>query len=313
MPAERDSRRAGDNARGCGAAVPLGGVVGAVAQARSEPRTGRHSQARGRLARVLDWHIKRVAGEGKQPLANPLRMLPKHYSTYNEYERQKLDASEDKCVKVDHERDRRLEPGEYERIVAVLCGAKREDRERPLELPEGDALLDLFTLIVHTGLRLREAYSLRAEDVRLPERTLHVARSKTGKARDVPIVPAIFEMLARRGGSRHKDRRADTDFSMVVGRRRTRTKAGIDALKPSIRSRLRLCGLCGPSRARPATRGDMSLGAHARKKGSWMFRTEELMKITGHRNPVIFMRYVSLRGSDLAARLWQGESLGQSR
>lgn len=128
----------------------------------------------GAIARMLDWHLKREAEAGAQPLANPLRLLPKNYSAYNEHERMVLDGQEGKEAKVDVVRDRRLKDGEDAAIRAALSGVKREDRQRALKLPEGDALLNLYDLIVNTGLRLREAYRLRVSDVRLALRTIHI-------------------------------------------------------------------------------------------------------------------------------------------
>ncbi len=106
----------------------------------------------GALARMLDWHLKRVAESGAKPLANPLRLLPKNYSTYNEHERRMLENDPKKVVKRDVERDRRLADGEEARIVAVMNGEKRDDRERALLMPERQAMIDLFLLIVNTGL-----------------------------------------------------------------------------------------------------------------------------------------------------------------
>lgn len=152
----------------------------------------------GAMARMVDWYLKREAVDGTQPLANPFRLLPKNDSVYNEQVRSELAKDSSKSAKVDKARDRRLLSGEYERINEGLNGAKREDRERALELPDGKALSDLFCLIVDTGLRLREAYQLRVSDVRLHLRTLHIPASKTGAARDVPILPSLYPMLESR-------------------------------------------------------------------------------------------------------------------
>jgi integrase len=173
----------------------------------------------GTIARLLDWHLKREALDGQQPLANPLRLLPKNYSAYNDHERAVLNAGGTKQVKTDQSRDRRLHDGEDQAIRAALRGQKRDDRQRPLALPEGDALYDLYDTIVNSGLRLREAYSLRVEDVRLALRTIHVASSKTGAARDVPIIPAIYETLERRV-STVKGRGGEGAHFSVVERRR---------------------------------------------------------------------------------------------
>jgi integrase len=244
----------------------------------------------GALARALDWYLKRVAEEGKQPLATSLRMLPKNYSIYSAHERQTIEHDPKLRIKVDQERDWRLEPGEYERIVEVLKGAKREDRERPSGLPEGDALLGLFTLIVHTGLRLREAYTLRVEHVRLADRTIHLAHSTTGK-RDVPIVPAIFDILTQRVSSVKSlgdwapilpwwsGRDSEKELTLVSMRlSRAFARAFADAGSMNRREH----DLRHEARCRWVLMCDAN--------GAWMFRIKELMKITGHRNPVIFIR-----------------------
>jgi hypothetical protein len=40
------------------------------------------------------------------------------------------------------------------------------------------------------------------------------------------------------------------------------------------------------------------------KEGRWLYRPEEIRRITGHKNVQQFERYLSLRGRDLAERLW---------
>ena len=40
------------------------------------------------------------------------------------------------------------------------------------------------------------------------------------------------------------------------------------------------------------------------EEGRWMYRPEEVRRITGHKSPVMFDRYLSLRGSDLADRMY---------
>jgi integrase len=132
-----------------------------------------------------------------------VRLLSRGYATYSEHESKVL-AAKGKQAKREVERDRRLTEGEEERILAVMNGAKRPDRERPLAMPDRQDMIDLFLLLVNTGLWLREAYRLRVEDVKLKLYTLHVARSKTGTKRDVPIVPVLYDMLERRMHSARK-------------------------------------------------------------------------------------------------------------
>ena len=146
------------------------------------------------LARAIDWWARsedRLVADS----LNPLRTLPKGYSSYRAGEV----AGE---IPRDVERNRRLAPGEYDKIVDVLQGHKRPDRERPWA-DGGDAeMLMLFRLIVATGLRLREAYTLRVENIHFHLRTIHVRRSKTGAKRDVPMTREVEAWLRGHIGER---------------------------------------------------------------------------------------------------------------
>lgn len=100
----------------------------------------------GAVARLLDWFLKREAKAGEQPIANPLRLLPKNYSSYNAHEQLLLEARDHVAPKMDVIRDRRLEDDEEGRILAALRAEKRVDRERAFALPNNDALRDLFRI-----------------------------------------------------------------------------------------------------------------------------------------------------------------------
>ncbi len=65
---------------------------------------------------------------------------------------------------------------------------------------EAALLFALYAVPVYSGLRLGEVCGLRAEDVDLPHRVLHVRRSydgptKSGRARMVPILDALLPVL----------------------------------------------------------------------------------------------------------------------
>ena len=68
----------------------------------------------GALARCLDWVLRR---EDTLLVSNPLRVLPRRYSTTA-------------AGRKDAERDRRLKDGEEARILAVLAGGKEEGKQR---------------------------------------------------------------------------------------------------------------------------------------------------------------------------------------
>lgn len=92
----------------------------------------------GSLSRCLDEHVRQ---HPDLTMSNVLRLLPRGAATYNE-----LDATQaialNKKAKVDVSRERRLKPGEFERIMQALSGEKRPDRERPMccRRPKTDSL-----------------------------------------------------------------------------------------------------------------------------------------------------------------------------
>jgi integrase len=124
----------------------------------------------GSLARALDWYWRHL---GVTP-ANPLRLMPRGYSQYA-----------DRAVEDTH-RDRRLLPGEEDAVLLALAGERRADRERPL--PVDPALALMFTLIVNTGLRLKEAYRLRTDQIDTGRWVLNVEGTKGERGRIKPRV-----------------------------------------------------------------------------------------------------------------------------
>jgi len=222
------------------------------------------------LARAVDWHLRQQGSDA----TNPLRTLPRGYSGYAAGER------------TDTVRDRRLLPGEYERIEATLLGRKRHDSAE---------FLLLFRLLVHTGLRLGEAYRLQGAHIRMAARTIHVSRSKTGRARDVPMTKAVVEMLA---GADEKD--LVFPFWDGTPEGETQTTRRLSARFVSTFEYAGCVDLTAHDLRHEATCRWMEMRDAS---GQWLFRPEEVRRITGHRSEQMFFRYFSMRGSDLAARL----------
>jgi integrase len=247
------------------------------------------------LARCLDWWNRAT-----QPLAvvaiNPLRMLPRGYSGY-----QPQDVAEGQELPRDQERNRRLEAGEYEAIEEVLQGLRCPSKERAWASGGDAEILMLFRLLVHTGLRLREAATLRVDNVRFDLRTIHVRRSKTGVKRDVPMSRQLEGWLRQHMGQKAQDAPVfgfwgggedEVALKLLTGR--------LSARFASLFAYARCPNLVTHDLRHEATCRWMELRD---AKGNWTFRPEEVRKITGHKSEAMFMRYLSLRGSDLAARL----------
>lgn len=247
------------------------------------------------LAHALDAHHRRQ----ERTWANPLRNLARGYSTYSEEDVSSL-AARGKSARTDVKRDRRLDHGEEKRIRAALAGEKREDRERPLEMPDGPALTMLFDLIVLSGMRLREAYTLRVDQIDLPRATINVNGSKakvgTAKPRQVPISPELRPLLAAwcKG-------RVGLLFPFWNGEPEELDRVSSKLSRAFSR-------LFDYARCPELTEHDLRHEACCRwvtlrnTRGGWMFSDLEVCKIMGWTDPKMMLRYASLRGSDLAAR-----------
>lgn len=240
-------------------------------------------------------------------MQNPVRLLPKGYSSYNERDRAMVEAS-GKTAKADVSRDRRLNPGEEAKIVCALSGGQRDDRPRGLQLKGGNALLTMFLLIVGTGLRLKEAYTLRRNQIDMNEKVIRVQSSKQwrGKVvfRDVPMRPEVHEALSAYLSTRamlpqawlfpFMDEDPGIDIKTVSQRLSFRFKlafeyAGVFGLREHD---LRHEATCRWLEMRDVT-------------GNWMFRPEEVNRVLGwSANSTMAQRYASFRGADLAARMW---------
>lgn len=241
---------------------------------------------------------------------NPVKLLPKGYSAYNDVD-QRLVLAADKTVKRDTARDRRLKPGEEDAIVRALSGWQRPDRERGLLLVGGNALLAMFLLIVNSGLRLREAYTLRRNQIDMEGKVMRVQSTKQwrGKVvfRDVPMRPEVHRALADYMATRHLlpgaylfpflDEDGGIDLTTCSSRLSARYRiafeyAGCDGLREHD---LRHEATCRWLELKDA-------------RGMWMFRLEEINRLMGwSANSTMAQRYASFRGTDLAQRLWVNE------
>lgn len=251
------------------------------------------------LARAVDWWMRREHEADQMP-ANPLRMLPRGYSTYGAD-----DAPDGEEARVDIARDRRLHTGEAERIEAALAGHKREDRQRPLDLDHGAALMLLWRLIVSTGMRLREAYRLRVRDLRFDLLTIHVSRSKMTRkkasgARDIPMTRQVHDWLQAWS--------MPADPGALVFPFWNGDEAHLERTTNRLSQQFRR--IFDYAQCEDLTEHDLRHEATCRwmlmkdAEGRWMFRPEEVRRITGHKSVQQFEKYLSLRGSDLAERLW---------
>lgn len=257
------------------------------------------------LSRCLDWWLRR---NPDLPHGNPLKLLPRGASTYTAKDA-RVAAESGKQVKQDVVRDRRLLPGELDRIAAALRGEKRPDRERPLSAKDGLAFPTLFYVILYTGMRLREAYMLETSWVDLKRSIIRLRCSKQWygreKWREVPIRPDLMPHLKARLAEIGDAQRLfpfATDLS-ETGLART-----------SGRLSRRFASLFAYANCEGVTEHDLRHEATCQwyelrdAAGNWMFRESEIEKIMGW-EPGSKMpgRYASFRAEDLAKRLYAGQ------
>ena len=263
------------------------------------------------LARAVDWFMKKHPAV---PLQNPLRMLPRGAATYNAADARKLAADPRNteqpgkiAPKVDTERDRRLDPSELRRIMDALDGVKRPDRERPMRPPHARALRALFLLILHTGLRLREAYTLTVGQFDLQRRVVRARASKQWhgreKFREVPMTAALHAELA--------DYLAGADpaalaFPWWDGDRDLKAMA-----KVSTRLSNQFARVFEYAQVLDFTEHDLRHETTCRwyemrrPDGAWVLSEREIDRIMGWApGSKMAARYASFRADDLAARVW---------
>lgn len=248
----------------------------------------------GSLARVVAWHHRRTTPAGQLPPPNVLQLLPRGFSAYSA-----ADAQAATVTRRDIVRDRRLAPDELQRLRQALAGVKRPDRERALQ-PE-PAFVMLVELILHTGMRLREAYRLRADQVDLERFVIDVEGSKGHrgviKPRQVPISPALEGPLRDwcRG-------RVGLLFPFWDGR-------ASELARTTRRLSARFAVLFDYAGIKDFTEHDLRHEATCRwvemrsPRGGWAFTETEICRLMGWSDPRMLLRYASLRGEDLAARM----------
>lgn len=252
------------------------------------------------LARAIDEHVRLTTPKDGVSLMNPLRLLPKGYSLYKEADAKVLEKV-DKKSKRDVFRDRRMEPDEAARIKAVLNGEKRDDRQRPW--PVDPAFKLLHELIVDTGLRLSEAYTLRVEQYDVAKALLNVEGSKGWagviKPRVVPLIPSLRVLLS--------DWCKDMEASELIFPFWDGTKE--DKKETTNRLSHRFTSLFEYAKTPDFREHDLRHESTCRwvtmrsPNGGWLFSEVEICKIMGWTDTKMMLRYASLRGEDWSSRL----------
>lgn len=229
----------------------------------------------GAFARCLDYVIRR---QDTVLISNPLRMLPKRYSSAP--------------GKTDDERDRRLHEGEEARILSILNREKPDGRERPLALPHADELALMFTLALETAMRMREIYTLTWEQVDLGARTLFLDKTKNGDKRQVPLTSVALSVLSGAGAGRVFPGLWDGRLEPAALRATTG------------RLSQQWARIFGAAMCDGLHFHDLRHEATSRMYERTKLSDVQISRITGHKSLQMLRRYSNLRGSDLASQMW---------
>lgn len=250
-------------------------------QSNLAPSTIRHRH--GALARCFDWMTRKHPDLMAQ---NPLRLLKRGFSAYSDEDVAHL-ADDGMDGKYDVERDRRLDADEEIRIFDVLR-----------DMPDERAL---FVLALESAMRMRECYTLDTAQVSLPKRTVHLDRTKNGDNRQVPLTtPALQDLRAYQ--------LAQHDAIKVRGGRLfpfwngDKSVVELDWVTADLSYRFR--EIFADAKVIDFRFHDLRHEATCRLYEKTNLPDVLIAKITGHRNLRTLKRYASLRGSDLAMRLW---------
>ena len=257
----------------------------------------------GAMARATDWGMRK--GFMTMP-DHALRSLPDGYAQYT-----KTDEALAGVLRVDIERDRRLEDGEWERIIAVIDGGVLPRKQRPRPLPDKAALRLLAFLALETAMRLSEIYTLEKRQIKLSQRTVFLEKTKNGDKRQVPLSSVAVKELQEYMKIRDTIPRVVPESLGIIENwivsdsllpwwsgspdHRAITSDYLSKLFGSIFEAAKCTDLVFH---------DLRHEATSRFFERTQMRGEEIMRITGHRSHSMLMRYTNLRGSTLVNQLW---------
>lgn len=254
------------------------------------PATIRHRV--GALRRCLDWHVT----TGNLPM-NPLKLLPTRYASYNDAER----ASVDDAPPSDNARERRLEPGEEERIRKVLAGdadyLKSIGVERGIDPESQKPMLLLFELAIETAMRMREMFTLTWDQIDIEKRTIFLDKTKNGDSRQVPLSTVALAVV--------RNSRTTESMGSVFPLFWNGDSKPLALRKASSRLSGRWRTIARLAKCEDLHFHDLRAESISRFYERTKMSDVQIAKISGHRDMRVLMhRYARLRASNLSDYLW---------
>lgn len=247
----------------------------------------------GALARCTDWGMRK--GHLTMP-DHPFRTLPDGYAQYS-----KADVAAAGVKRQDIERDRRLEEGEYERVLSLIDHGVLARKQRPLTIEYPKAHRVLFILAVESAMRLSEMYTLSVDQVDLAKKTVFLDKTKNGDKRQVPLSSVAMALLREHMVEREipDEHPQELVFPWWGGDRSPKARADVSGYLSK-----RYIDIFEQAGCEGLKFHDLRHEATSRLFEKTTLSESQIMKITGHKSHRMMMRYANLRGSDLAAALW---------
>lgn len=272
------------------------------------PSTIRHYV--GALARCFDWAITQGVVE---LVPNPLRLLPKGYATYTPADKAAIVKVEGKVVKIDNHRERRLEPGEEDRIRAIMDRQKPEGKERAFLLRWQAAIECIFDLALETAMRMSEIAKLQLPRVDMDKATIFLEKTKNGKKRQVPMTTVAVAAINRYiehvlNGTRGMEGFDFGEEGYLFPWYADRELRDLPERQVAARVKAQLSQQFGrvfeAAKCKGLTFHDLRHEATSRFFERSTMSEFKIMLITGHSSIKMLARYANLRGSGLAKELW---------
>jgi integrase len=159
----------------------------------------------------------------------------------------------------------------------------------------------LFVLALETAMRMRECYTLTIDQLSVPKKTIHLESTKNGDNRQVPLSSTALTTLTTYVALMSKQIQARDGrlFPFWPG---DLSVYALDATTAELSATFRV--VFAKAHVKGFRFHDLRHEATCRLYEKTTLSDILISRITGHRNLQMLKRYASLRGSDLALRLW---------
>ena len=252
------------------------------------------------LARIVDFHYSRR----EEKAYNNFKGLPRGYSIYNSEEAKTL-IDRGYKVPTDEVRNRLINESENALIERALSGEKFKHKQRGFTKNKEFTLL--YKLISIHGLRLREAFTLKREQIKLGRKKyIKVAGTKGHrgeiKYRDTPVRREFYETLLEHC----KDKKSD---DLIFPNLWSGDTSKEELKRTQMRLTSKFKNLFGIAGVIDLKQHDLRHYATVKwiqirkENGEWLYHYADIQKIMGWQSIAMVERYASIRGDEIVNKL----------